>query len=133
MSAQNNTKTIQEMYAAFGRGDIQTLLDNVTDNVDWQAVVGVGPDVPTGGRRNGRAQVQQFFSQLNESTEFKRFEPREFVAERDKVVALGFYEAVVKKTGRSFKSDWVMVFTLANGKVAHFREYADAVGITAAF
>ena len=68
-----------------------------------------------------------------ESVEFKRFEPREFIAERDKVVVLGSYEGVAKKTGRAFKSDWVMVYTIADGKVAHFREYADVVAITAAF
>ena len=133
MSTHDNTKIIQTAYAAFGRGDIPALLNQLSDKVDWQAVVGVGPNVPTGGRRVGHAQVKQFFSQLVESVEFKRFEPREFIAERDKVVVLGSYEGVAKKTGRAFKSDWVMVYTIADGKVAHFREYADVVAITAAF
>ena len=105
----------------------------MADNVDWHAVIGVGPNVPTGGRRTGRAQVQEFFRQLGESVTFTRFEPREFVAERDKVVALGHYEGVAKKTGRTFKSDWVMVFTIADGKVVQLREYADVVAITAAY
>ena len=133
MSTQNNTKLVQDAYAAFGRGDIPTILGMVADNVDWHAIVGAGPNVPTSGRRTGRAQVQKFFEQLGENTTFTRFEPREFVAERDKVVALGSYEGVAKKTGRTYKSDWVMVFTIANGKVVQFREYADVVAITAAF
>ena len=29
------TALIQSMYAAFGRGDIQTLLANMTDDIDW--------------------------------------------------------------------------------------------------
>ena len=133
MSTQNNTKIVQDAYAAFGRGDVPAILGVVADNVDWHAVVGVGPNVPTGGRRTGRAQVQEFFRQLGESVTFTRFEPREFVAERDKVVALGHYEGVAKKTGRTYKSDWVMVFTIADGKVVQFREYADVVAITAAY
>jgi ketosteroid isomerase-like protein len=133
MSTQQNTKIVQEAYAAFGRGDIQAVLGSLADNVDWHAIIGAGPQVPTGGRRMGRAQVEQFFGQLAESVDFKQFEPREFIAERNKVVALGYYDGVAKKTGRPFKSDWVMVFTVANGKIAQFREYADVVNITAAF
>ena len=133
MNAQENTRKVQSAYAAFGRGDIKTILDLLDPNVDWQAVVGVGPNVPTGGLRTGRAQVEQFFSQLGENTEFKTFEPREFIAERDKVVALGYYEGVAKKTGRTFKSEWVMIFTFSADRVIRMREYVDAQAITAAF
>jgi len=133
MNAQDNTLLVQNAYAAFGRGDIKSILDVLDANVDWQAVVGAGPNVPTAGRRSGRAQVQQFFGQLAESVDFKAFEPREFVAERDKVVALGYYEGVAKKTSRTFKSDWVMVFSFSEGRVVRMREYADVQAINAAF
>ena len=116
MSAQENTKLVQDAYAAFGRGDVPALLAMMTDDVDWHAAVGVGPNVPSGGPRHGRDEVGKFFKQVADSIDFKQFEPREFVAERDKVVALGFYHGVARPTGRAFKSDWVMVFTHARGK-----------------
>jgi uncharacterized protein len=65
--------------------------------------------------------------------DFKRFEPREYIAERDKVVVLGFYDATAKKTGRGVSSEWAMIFTLRNGSIVHFREFADAAAINAAF
>jgi ketosteroid isomerase-like protein len=133
MNAQDYTRIVQSAYAAFGRGDIKTILDLLDAKVDWQGVVGVGPNVPTGGLRAGPAQVEQFFSQVNQNVDFKTFEPREFVAERDKVVALGYYEGLVKKTGRTFKSEWAMVFTFSAGRIVRMREYADAHAITAAF
>ena len=133
MSERDHTKIVQEAYAAFGRGDVQGILSLLTDDVDWEAVVGAGPKVPTRGPRRGKNQVGQFFKQVGESIDFKKFEPREFVAQGDKVVALGYYEGVAKSTGRSWKSDWVMVFTLKNAKIARFREYADVVAMTAAF
>ncbi len=37
MSADTNTKTIQTMYEAFGRGDVDAILGNLTDVVDWAA------------------------------------------------------------------------------------------------
>jgi ketosteroid isomerase-like protein len=89
MSTQENIRLVQNAYAAFGRGDIKAVLDVLDANVDWQSAVGAGAHVPTTGLRLGQAQVEQFFAQLGESVNFKTFEPREFLAERDKVGALG--------------------------------------------
>ena len=130
---QQNTALVQQIYAAFGRGDIAAIVNEMADDVDWHAVVGAGPNVPTHGPRRGRKEVTKFFDQVATNLDFKRFEPQEFVAEGDKVIALGYYEGIAKPTGRGFKSEWVMVFTIQNGKVTRFREFADAVAITAAF
>jgi ketosteroid isomerase-like protein len=132
MQEAQNTKIVQDAYAAFGRGDIETLLASFADNVVWVAVYGTGPHVPTSGERRGKAAVAEFFKQLAASVEFSRFEPKEFIATGDKVVTLGHYAATtpVKK---SFDSDFAMVFTLRNGKVTHFQEFCDSAGINAAY
>jgi ketosteroid isomerase-like protein len=65
--------------------------------------------------------------------DFEVFEPREFVAQGDKVITLGHYTAKVKATGRRFDSDFVMVFTLRNGKLTHFQEFLDTASLNAAF
>ena len=70
---------------------------------------------------------------MAETEDFEQFEPREFVAQGDTVVAIGHYRAVTKATGKRFDSDFAMVFTLRNGKVASFREFTDSAGINAAF
>jgi hypothetical protein len=77
--------------------------------------------------------VAGFFKDLGANVKFDQFEPREFVAQGDKVIALGFYSAQVPATGRRYQSEWAMVFTLRKGKVARFREYADSAAIKAAF
>jgi ketosteroid isomerase-like protein len=133
MSTQENTKLVQDAYAAFGRRDIAGLVGMMAGDIDWQAIVGASSKVPTSGRRVGHGQVTKFFSDLGGAVEFDRFEPREFIAERDKVVALGHYAGTSKTTGRRFASDWVMVFTIRDGKVAHFREFADVAAINAAY
>lgn len=133
MSSQENTRIVQDAYAAFSRGDTKALLGAMSDDIDWHGVIGAGTHVPMAGRRNGHAQVGAFFQQVAENIDFSRFEPREFVAERDKVVCLGHYSGKARKTGREFASDFVMVFTVRNGKVVAFREYMDAASINAAF
>ena len=65
--------------------------------------------------------------------DFTQFEPREFVAQGDAVVAIGHYRSVTKPSGKTFDADFVMVFTLKDGKVVRFREFTDSAAVNAAF
>lgn len=128
-----NTQVVQDAYAAFKRGDIQTLLGLMTDDIHWRAVIGTGKHVPFSGERRGKASVAEFFTIVSETEDFEEFDPREFIAQGDTVVAVGHYRAVTKSTKKRFDSDFVMVFTLRNGKVATFREFTDSAAVNAAF
>lgn len=133
MQEAQNTKVVQDAYAAFGRGDIAALLGQFSDDIIWRPVTGGGTHVPFAGERRGKAGVAEFFKRVAESEDFEVFEPREFVAQGDKVVTLGHYRAKVRKTGRTVDSDFVMVFTLRDGKVTHFQEFLDSAALNAAF
>jgi uncharacterized protein len=133
MTEQTNTQIVQQAYASFGRGDIAGVLATLADDVDWQSVYGAAPYVPTSGRRQGKAAVTDFFTALPKAIAFDKFEPREFIAQGDKVAVIGHYEGTAVPTGRKVQSDWVMVFTLKNGKVVQFREYVDSAAINAAY
>ena len=131
MSDQDNVAVVRRAYENFKGGDIKGILDSVTDDVDWRL-----PDmegVPFSGGRRGRESVGGFFSQLAESQDSLSFEPREFVAQGDKVVALGTYRWRVKKTGREYGGDWAHVFTVRDGKIAAFHEYMDSAAAVAAY
>ncbi len=131
--SQQNIDLVQQAYAAFGRGDIDGVLATCGDDIVWEPVIGAGPHVPQAGLRRGKAAVREFFRILGESLEFERFEPQEFVAQRDKVVVLGAYAARPKGTGRRYASDWVMIFTIADGRIVSFREFADSAGLNDAY
>lgn len=132
MREAENTTLVKQAYAAFGRGDIQGVLDTLHPDVVWTAVIGASAAVPTAGERRGRGAVAEFFAALGRSMTFEVFEPREFVAQGDKVVALGHYRARTG-AGRPFESDWVMIFTIADGKVTRFQEFTDVAALNAAF
>ena len=123
---------MQEAYAAFGRGDVQAILDRLDDNVSWTAVYGAGPQVPQGGERRGKAAIGEFFKQIAQNVNFSQFEPREFVATGDKVAALGHYRGTTP-IGKTFDLDFVMVFALRNGKVTKFMEFTDSAAVNAAY
>ena len=132
MQETQNTKVVQDAYAAFGRGDVQGILDRLDDGIVWKGVYGAGKHVPTAGERRGKAQVGEFFKQVAENVNFSRFEPKEFIATGNKVVALGHYTAKTP-IGRTFDSDFAMVFTVRNGKVVEFQEFMDSAAVNAAF
>jgi ketosteroid isomerase-like protein len=132
MLEARNTKIVQDAFAAFGRSDIQTLLTYVADDVVWSGVYGAEAHVPTSGVRRGKGAVGEFFKLVAENVQFRQFEPKEFVATGDKVVALGHYAATTP-TGKSFDSDFAMVFTLQDGKVTGFQEFCNSAAVNSAY
>ena len=133
MLEAQNTQIVKDAYAAFVRGDIASILDILDDSVQWEAVKGTEGVAPHAGLRRGRAAVAEFFKQVNDGMTFETFEPREFVAQGDLVVAIGRYAGQVKATSRRFSSDWVMAFMIRNGRVVDFREFTDSAQLVRAF
>jgi uncharacterized protein len=120
---RENTELVQQGYQHFQNGDIQGLLGLLSDDVEWTQFEIEG--VPFSGMHRGPERVGEFFSQVFDTEEVLHFEPREFVAQGDKVVALGDYAWRVKSTGREYETDFVHVFTVRDGKVARYQEFMD--------
>ena len=119
-----NIAIVQNLYAAFGRGDIAAIIAGSNPDIDWQSV-GRKTDYPAFGPRQGAAQVQEFFRIVAENEDFSDFSPREFYAADDKVFVLGSYSLKMKKTGKPVACEWVHVFTFRDGKVTRWREHTD--------
>jgi len=131
MSDRTNVAVVQQAYEAFGRGDIPAVLEALTDDVEWSFQ---GPPViPVAGTHRGREGVAEFFSVLGETLEFEQFEPREFLAQGDTVVVVGYERSVAKQTGRGFEQEWAHVYKLRNGKIAKGRFFENTAAEAAAF
>ena len=131
MGEQENTGLVQRIYGSFQDGDIPAMLDSLSEDVQWVTAEIEG--VPTVGNRHGREQVGQFFQTLSDTQEVRQFELREFVAQDDKVIALGHYAWHVKATGREWESDFAHVCSVRDGKVTRFQEYTDTAALGDAF
>jgi ketosteroid isomerase-like protein len=131
MGEQENTRVVQQAYENFKSGNIQALLDLFSEDIQWH--LPEMENVPFAGRRQGREQVRQFFANLADSQEVKHFELKEFIAQGDKVVALGYYLWRVKPTGREFAADWAHVWTVRDGKLKSLHEYTDTAAASSAY
>jgi ketosteroid isomerase-like protein len=125
--AMNNTQIAQAVYRYFGEGNVPAILDLLTDDIKWTCP---GPNdiLPYARIYNGKQDVAEFFRLINENKEFPKFEPREFIAEGDKVVTLGYWDAKSKKTGKPYSGHWAMAFYFRDGKIYEHREYYDSYG-----
>lgn len=55
-----NISLVQDLYAAFARGDVSTILSACAPDVDWR-LVGRKDDYPTFGAWQGPGEVEKFF------------------------------------------------------------------------
>ena len=131
MSADENTRLAQSAYEAFGRGDIPALADVMADDIEWE-IPGRPDSDPNAGAFRGKELVMDWFGGLSSTLDFTTFEPREFIAQDDKVVSLVYAEATVRKTGRTLVNREAHVWTFRDGKVARFEIYQDTAAVAAA-
>jgi ketosteroid isomerase-like protein len=55
--------------------------------------------------------------------------PDDFVAEGDKVIALGHYSGKYKETGKSVRTHFAHAWTLRDGKAVMFQQYTDTAKV----
>jgi len=130
METNANVQMIQKLYADFGKGDIASILDSLDANVVWEEPINTS--IPYNGKRQGKAAVQQFFAEVAQ-VHVSEFHPKDYLATGDRVVALGSWTGTVKSTGKTFQSDWAIVWTVKNGKITGYTAYEDTAAVAAAF
>jgi len=132
MAEQENVQTVKEAYAAFERGDIPSLLNLVSEDVEW-SLPGPSDIIPFAGEFRGREGVGRFFAALGGAEDVEIFEPQEFVAQGDKVVTTGRYRGRIKATGQADDIEFVHVFTVRDGRITNYRQYNDTAPSLAAY
>lgn len=123
MSEQANIGLLKQAYYAYDKGDIPTLLHLCAQDIEWDMPEVEG--IPFSGKREGLAQLKDFFRIMAECQEPREFKADQFIAQGDKVVVLGHGSYTVKATGAEFSDEWCHIFTIAYGKIASFKQYCD--------
>lgn len=130
--SEQNLKLVQDVYAAFGRGDIAAVIDTMTEDATI-GIVGRRQDAPFLGIFEGKAGGAEFFKQLAEAQEFHTFEPLRFLAAEDKVFIWGRYRWTMRKSGVSKQSEWLHEITLKDGKMTSWRGHNDTAMLAEAY
>lgn len=131
--SEANQKTIEAVYAAFGRGDVPFILDKVTEGTRWDFSVAAS-DVPWHSPIGSRQQLPTFFQAMAENIQMEAFEPRAILsAGRDVVVKLRI-AFTVKRTGKRVDEEQVQWWSFDDaGRIASLRHYEDTAMVQAAW
>ena len=123
MSAEN-VKTVEGMYAAFGTGDIPTVLAALDPQVEWWEAENfiyadgnpyVGPD----------SVLQGVFIRIAMEWDNFAVTPTDVLDAGDTAVGHGYYSGTHKQTGKQARAQFAHFFTFRDGKIVKFQQYTD--------
>lgn len=128
MSIEKNIQTVKDFFAAIGGGDRESLLALVADDIEW---IIPGENWPLAGTYRGHTGLANLLETASRSMETPT-EPREFVAQGDRVLVIGFARGKVKGTNKPFEDNWIFAITVRDGKLTSIREYVDTQALARA-
>ena len=120
---ESKIQTIQQVYGEFGKGNVPGVLNLLHDDVSWSDPG--YPEIPYAAKRNGKDEVMNFFIEMSSTVTFSQFEPRLFLNDGNFVVVKGFFAGKGNATGKTFESDWVMIWEVVDGKVKSYEAFVD--------
>jgi ketosteroid isomerase-like protein len=119
-----NGEIVKGLYAAFGRGDVATVLGSFDGAIEWREADNflyadrnpyIGPAaVAEGVMQRLASDVEQF-----------TIAPQSFTDAGPTVVVEGRYTGRMKATGKPVDAQFAHVWTLRDGKVIRFQQYTD--------
>ncbi len=128
MGIDKNIQTVKNFFAAIASGDREALLALVAEDIEWTIP---GEDWPLAGTHRGHAGLADLLETASKSIETST-EPREFVAQGDRVLVVGFARGRIKATNRTCEDDWICAITVRDGKLTSIREYIDTQALARA-
>src|ERR1700759_1145518 len=104
MSTRDNIQIVKDFFAAIARGDKAGLLALSAEDIEW---IIPGKDWPLAGTRRGHAGLADLMKTQSETMETSFMEPREFVAQGDRVLVVGFARGRIKSTNKPWEDYWI--------------------------
>ncbi len=119
--------TVRRFYDALGRGDVPAVLSVLDAQVEWTEA----ERFPYyGGTWHGpQAVLDNLFVPLARDWDGFSATAADFVAQGDRVVALGQYTGTYKRTGRSFTAAFAHIWTVHDEKIVGFAMHTDTAKV----
>jgi uncharacterized protein len=128
--AMSNIKTVQAIYEAFGRGDLDGILERLAVDVRWEehptGNTAQDQDVPYMRQRTGREAVAGFFHDIAEDFQLVSFAPHTFLEGDGHVAVVIDVEIKVTSTGRHLRDEEIHLWAFdADGRITAYRHFLD--------
>lgn len=121
----DNVSLLTNLYDAFGRGDMPTVLGAMSPDIHWHEAESnpymtsgeafVGPD----------AVLKNLFMKLGGEWDGFSVHPKSYHGAGDSVIVEVRYSGTYKATGKSMDTQACHVWDVKDGKVTRFQQYVD--------
>ena len=123
MSTEQDIETARQMYEAFGRGDVQAILDRVTDDIDWSTDAAI-VSAPWYGARHGKDALAKFFEAIGKTGPVTEFTPLAYASnDEGDVMVFIRYAFTVTATGKHVAMNMHHYWKFRDGKVCYVRKF----------
>jgi hypothetical protein len=124
-----NVELVKQGYSDFATGNVPGVLALFDSSIEWHECKGM-PFVKGDGIFTGPDSiVTNVFMNLPVYFDGFNIAVKEIFGADDKVVMVGYYQGTNKATGNAFKANATHVWTVKNGKLAHFFQAVDTYTI----
>ena len=121
----DNLSVVKNLYDAFGRGDIPTVLGAMSPHIHWHQAES-NPYMPSGDAWVGPdAVLNNLFIRLGAEWDGFTVHPKSFHNAGGSVIVEARYSGRYKATGKKMDTQVCHVFDIKDGKVTRFQQYAD--------
>jgi ketosteroid isomerase-like protein len=125
-------EAVQRLYAAYGRGDLDGVLAELADDVDWAAEA-ASTSVPWYGAHLGKDEVPRFFKEIGSNIDVSEFALLSVAANETDVMVIVRWAYTVGATGKQAAMTMQHWWRFADGKIVFFRGAEDTEQSAAAF
>src|SRR3954453_10877152 len=123
MSAADNKRLMQDLFAAAAAGDRTRFVDALADDVTMRVT---GKNSWSGTFQGKAVLLRDLYGYLDTLlARGRRTIPLRFIADDDHVVIEARGE-MMTKAGIAYKNEYCLVYRLKNGKIVEIREYLDS-------
>ena len=121
----SGVKIVSDVYEAFGRGDVPSVLGAMDSGIHWHEAEG-NPYMPSGEAWVGPdAILNDLFMKLGGDWDGFTVHPGSFHDAGDVIVVEARYSGTHKGTGNKLDAQVCHVWTLKDGKITKFQQYVD--------
>lgn len=123
-TATSNVETVEEMYAAFNEGDLETVVGRMDPDIEWIEPEG---SPYSGTHRGPEAVVENVFKRVMEEIEDFEVATERFIDGEDTIVVVGTARGTAMASGKPLNVPLAHVCDLADGRMTRFVDYTDTL------
>ena len=132
---QDNVGRLRAAYRSWHESkgaNVRAWLDLIADDACFRSLAGGAAGMEFTRARCGRNEIASYFEEMTAEWEMISFTPEDFIAQADRVAAVGSCAWRSRKTGKVAESAMAHFFTFRDGKVVDVLELFDTAAAIAA-